>query len=184
MMEDNYKNQRAADITKSTCNTLLFDFGYQSENEVRTYIGLDRNRNLWHDGWVILALASCANLQPDCWPEQSDATRQVGSSLDRLRDVYRDEVSSNMWHWPKAKKRGAEEGNVKYCCDNALVHALEREHRKGTGIGNLECDAFWDFVGQLQSNSEDGLVSVADVYHQVRLHPNTELAFLVLWPTP
>ena len=35
---------------------------------------------------------------------------------------------------------------------------------------------------KLQMNGEDGLVSVADVYPQVRLHPNTELAALVLWP--
>lgn len=49
--------------------------------------------------------------------------------------------------------------------------------------------AFWNFIDMLRSNGDrDGndyhhLASVADVYTQVRLHPNTELAALLLWPT-
>jgi hypothetical protein len=41
--------------------------------------------------------------------------------------------------------------------------------------------AFWKFIEELRSRDKDKLASVADVYKQVRLHPNTELACLVLW---
>ena len=42
--------------------------------------------------------------------------------------------------------------------------------------------AFWDFVETLRSvGSKGGLASVGDVYSQVRLHPNSELAALLAW---
>lgn len=182
MKDDNNElvdNELVVDIVRSTVQTLLSDFGYQNEKECVTYIGLERNRNLWHDGWVALALVSCAQTCPDCWPEGSDAQSQVGLLLDRLREVYTDEESGTMWHWPTAQKPGKKNGNVRYAGDNALWYAICRGWRQGS---NDTYHSFWDFVHELQSNGEDGLVSVADVYPQVRLHPNTELAFLVLWP--
>ena len=176
MMKD---DDSIIDVVRSTCQSLLSDFGYQSEKESVTYIGLERNRNLWHDGWVALALVSCAKTHPDCFPEKLRARQQVGSLLERLRDVYFDGGSGTMWHWPKAQKSGHESGNVRYCGDNALWYAISRARRQHSGGDTY--NSFWDFVRELQSNSEDGLVSVADVYPQVRLHPSTELACLVLW---
>ena len=42
--------------------------------------------------------------------------------------------------------------------------------------------AFWDFVETLRSGgNKGGLASVGDVYPQVRLHPNSELAALLAW---
>ncbi|KAL7534467.1 hypothetical protein ACHAXR_006753 [Thalassiosira sp. AJA248-18] len=171
------KDDDVADIIRSTCQTLLSEFGYQTENEIVTYIGLDRNRNLWHDGWVALALASCTRMHPATI--NSDAQEQVGLLIDRLQEVYCDEESGTMWHWANAKKPGHDGGNVRYCGDNALWYAICREW--GQGPSNNMYHSFWNFVHELQSNSKDGLVSVADVYHQVRLHPNTELAFLISW---
>jgi hypothetical protein len=103
----------------------------------------------------------------------------VGSLIDDLWTVYGDEDSGIMWHWTKAKKVGHEDGNVRYCGDNALWYALCRAARRDSHDAYRP---FWDFVHELQANDKDGLVSVADVYDQVRLHPNTELASLVLWP--
>ena len=175
MMEDG--NESVGIIIRSTCQALLFDFNYQDETSV-TYLSLDRNRNLWHDGWVALALVSCAQKCPNCWPVNSDQQLQVALLLDRLREIYFDEESGTMWHWTKTTKRGHEEGNVHYCGDNALWYAICKEWQQGSN----DTHSFWGFVHELQSNSEDGLVSVADMYSQVRLHPNTELAFLALLP--
>ncbi|KAL7527291.1 hypothetical protein ACHAWF_002124 [Thalassiosira exigua] len=170
------------EIIRSTCRTLLFDFGYQSEKENVSYIGLNRNRNLWHDGWAALALASCAQACPNCFPEKIDAEREVESMLGQLQEIYLDEDSGTMWHWPKAQKSGHESGNVRYCGDNSLWYAISRAWQRGANDSDGAHNSFWDFVHELQSNSDDGLVSVADVYPQVRLHPNTELVCLLLWP--
>ena len=150
-----------------------------SEKESVTYVGLERNRNLWHDGWVALALVSCAKTYPDCFPEKLRARQQVGLLLDQLREVYFDEGTGTMWHWPKSQKTGHESGYVRHCGDNALWYAISRARRQHSDGDTY--NSFWDFVHELESNSEDGLVSVADVYPQVRLHPNTELACLALW---
>ena len=170
MMEDGYDNGLVGNIIQSTCQSLLSDFGYQDDNSV-TYIGLDRNRNLWHDGWVGLALVSCAKKCSHCWPLGSTPLHQVGLLVDRLRNEYEDERGT-MWHWTTSKKPGHDHGNVRYCGDNALWYAICREWQQNS---NKRYNSFWTFVHNLQSKSNDGLVSVADVYPQVRLHPNTEL---------
>lgn len=88
---------------------------------------------------------------------------------------------------------------MRYCRDNALAYAIRRKMRcksttHKTGSDNDEDveeddddDVFWSFIGMLRSEnkSDDNkyhLASVADVYKQVRLHPNTELAALLVWP--
>ena len=40
---------------------------------------------------------------------------------------------------------------------------------------------FWDFVGSLRGADAGGLACVGDAYPHVRLHPNSELAALLVW---
>ena len=64
------------------------------------------------------------------------------------------------------------------CGDNVLAYAI----RRNLQLDNGDDDAFWSFVDLLRSKNNHQLASVADVYPQVRLHPNTELAALLVWP--
>jgi len=118
---------------------LLSDFGYQNDKESVSYIGLKRNQNLWHDGWVALALVSCAQIHSDFFQMKMNEKWQVGLLLDRLQDVYRDEKSGTMWHWKKSQMTGQENDNVHYCGDNAdrapVVALMRTSH--SIHFGNL-----------------------------------------------
>jgi hypothetical protein len=83
-----------------------------------------------------------------------------------------------VWHWPKSLKQSAADGNVRYCGDNALLYAITR-NLNDEGLDSL--GGFWDFIEELRSHDGEGLASVADEYTQIRLHPNSELASLLLW---
>jgi len=130
---------------------------------------------------------------------QSVTEDQVKSLLTQLLGVY-GSADGTVWHWAVEGRR--QEDNVRYCGDNALLHAICAElqwapeamgGRGGGGGGEPPSrtrerinfkktqKAFWDFVGELRARDADGLVSVADVYSQVRLHPNSELAALLVW---
>jgi hypothetical protein len=182
-------------IVQMTCQNLLAPtnttggFGYGTVATARAYIGLDRNRNFWHDGWILLAI-SCARKY--LWPsDSSHGETQLQAMMQGLLNLYghndnKGNTSSTssttlfdgtIWHWPKLLKD--DESNVRYCGDNALLYAISRticsEDERTT-------EGFWKFIGELRDKNDDGLASVADAYPQVRLHPNTELAALLLWP--
>lgn len=167
------------DIIQRSCNTLLNCFGYEDEESIRTYLGLDRNRNFWHDGWSMLALTMA---RQHSWlnnPTQCEQELQLLFSklLQRYGHVdSNDDFDGTVWHWPHASKSNAD--NERYCGDNALLYAICRN----SSPTQWNKGGFWDFVDLLRSREEDGLASVADVYEQVRLHPNTELAALLVWP--
>ncbi len=121
---------------------------------------------------------------------------QVKSLLTQLFGVYGD-ADGTVWHWAMTGRRPEE--NVRYCGDNALFHAIcselqwAPEPKRSSVAGEAPSrtqekinfkkaqKAFWDFVGGLRSRDVDGLASVGDVYPQVRLHPNSELAALLIW---
>ena len=173
-------------IIQRSCSELLDSFGYAQEDNVRTYIGLDRNRNFWHDGWVVLALISARQY---AWPTD-DAYNPHGENelrdlLDRLICRYghrnaQHDFDGTVWHWPVAQK--AKDENVRYCGDNVMLYAITRRLDWAPGGLAEYQSGFWDLVAELRSREDDGLASVADVYKQVRLHPNTELAALLVWP--
>jgi hypothetical protein len=150
----------------------------------RSYIGLARRRNMWHDGWVALALLRAGAQEAE-----------VKSLLTQLVGIY-GAPDGTMFHWGVEERR--REDNVRYCGDNALFYAICSDlmwapaaEGKETGdetsaiqhkINHKKSQkAFWDFVDELREGDEDGLASVGDVYKQVRLHPNSELAALLLW---
>jgi hypothetical protein len=168
-------------LATSTCQFLLnaSGFGYENFPAATTYIGLERNRNFWHDGWVLLALISAPKFLS---PIDSNA---VMPAWEGLIQKYGHCSSSGgadstfdgtLWHWDPRFKDDA--FNVRYCGDNALAYAIQRKlvHQP------IEDDAgFSELLDQLLDGSR-GLAAVADVYPQVRLHPNTELAALLVWP--
>jgi hypothetical protein len=153
---------------------------------------LDRGRNFWHDAWVALALVRARRVAGT----GAVGEDQVKSLLSQLFGVYGD-ADGTVWHWAVEGRRPEE--NVRYCGDNALFHAIcselqwapEPEGSRVAGEAPSRTQekinfkkaqkAFWDFVGGLRSRDEDGLASVGDVYPQVRLHPNSELAALLIW---
>ena len=203
-------NQRAAmvDLVRTTCADILspeggFGYGGDDITNAKSYLGLDRNRNFWHDGWTFLALLKARDY---AWPVSDSETEtdpsaatggsnggeaQLKSMWKGLEEMYdcsdSDGIATGtIWHWPKELKGGDNDGddsatsnnNVRYCGDNALAHAIRRN------LDNTESreDGFWNFIAGLTIGHEAGLSSVADVYPQVRLHPNTELSALLVWP--
>lgn len=193
--DDKEEYDRIQHIIRLTCQGLIADgiFGYcsRNENETRSYIGLDRNRNFWHDGWVMLALACAARQEVWYWPSLKPqfGDKQLQCLFDRLTDRYghledTDEYAQcdTVWHWARSMKPDEGSGNVRYCGDNALLYAIMQnlDTTPVEGVDFCETD-FWNFIEELRSRDKDGLASVADVYKQVRLHPNTELACLLLW---
>ena len=123
--------------------------------------------------------------------------RELRSLLTQLVGVYGG-PDGTVWHWALEQKGPAD--NVRYCGDNALLHAICAElewapEPRGAGRRDGEPPsptqerinlkkqqrAFWEFVDELRSRDKDALASVGDVYEQVRLHPNSELAALLVW---
>ena len=47
---------------------------------------------------------------------------------------------------------------------------------------DTDVDEFWSIIASLREGHDGGLASVADAYTQVRLHPNSELSALLVWP--
>ena len=181
-------------IIQTTCKGILNDFGYSDLSNARTYLGINRNRNFWHEGWIILAL-SCA--QEYVWPmdTREGHIQLLWNGIEKLYTTSstsidgegNDDVDYTVYHWPISEKDI--NSNVRYCGDNTLAYAIRRSLRYDTANSDDKDIAFWRFIDLLRSNGDrDGhnyhhLASVADVYTQVRLHPNTELAALLLWPT-
>ena len=180
-------------IIKTTCKGILNDFGYNELSTARTYLGINRNRNFWHEGWAILAL-SCAHEY--VWPMDTreghlqllwNGIEKLYTTSSSIDGEGNNDVGYTIYHWPISEKDV--KLNVRYCGDNTLAYAIRRSMRYETANGNEKDAAFWRFIDMLRSNgNRDGhdfhhLASVADVYTQVRLHPNTELAALLLWPT-
>ena len=223
-----YKVDYIEDIIRATCKQLLSTsasssiaghgvggFGYENLSSATTYIGLKRNRNFWHDGWVLLALIQAYDylhrLEYDLEGYDTNAV-VVGDKLsfELLQSLYTDMTQryghqsgdgtgdeafdGTVWHWSPAERDDA--SNVRYCGDNVLFYAIRhrleakwrRLSRNDNGktheLDSYGCgdDGFWDLLAILRSKSEIGLSSVADVYPQVRLHPNSELAALLVWP--
>jgi hypothetical protein len=165
------------EIVQQTCRKgILEDFGFQNLDAARTYMYLDRNRNFWHEGWTALALVQAREY---IWPDEDDhgASRLEAlwqGVLARYECLTKGESDGTIWHWATADKEPSK--NVRYCGDNALAFSIRRN------LGLSDEGGFWDFIETLRKDNEKELASVADVYPQVRLHPNTELAALVLWP--
>jgi len=95
--------------------------------------------------------------------------------LKQLVDRYghlssNDEFDGTVWHWPKSLK--SNDDNVRCCGDNVLLYAITRSLEWAPGGLAEYHSGFWDFVDLLTSRENDGLASMADVYKQVRLHPN------------
>ena len=168
------------DLIQTTCSEILSPngFGYGDIKEAMSYLGLDRNRNFWHDGWTFLSLIKAREY---LWPlDTNHGEAQLNSIWEGLNDMYGNS-DETVWHWERALKNDS--SNVRYCGDNALAHAIKRNLNYGRHDiqGNKE-DEFWSFIGNLRKGHDGGLASVADVYTQVRLHPNTELSALLVWP--
>lgn len=166
------------DLVQQTCQKgILEDFGFQNLDRARTYINLDRNRNFWHEGYAMLALVQAREYI--IWQDGSGDDLHGASQLEDLwqglLDRYGDS-SSTIWHWATAGKEPST--NVRYCGDNALAFCIRRQ----LGLPDEEGVGFWNFIKTLRKDNEKELSAVADAYPQVRLHPNTELAALVLWP--
>jgi hypothetical protein len=165
------------DIVQHTCRKgILEDFRFQNLDAARTYMHLDRNRNFWHEGWAAVALVQAREY---IWPDDDDhGASQLEALcqgvLARYEHLTEGESDGMIWHWATADKEPSQ--NVRYCGDNALAFSIRRN------LGLSDEGGFWDFIKTLRKDNEKGLSSVADVYPQVRLHPNTELAALVLWP--
>lgn len=186
----NDERERIVQIIEATCKELLDldGFGYNNLSNSRTYLGIDRNRNFWHEGLVFLALASAAQDCNNIWPMD---TREgyLHTLWNDLMKRYNAE--DGIWHWPISEKDIKSKNNVRYCGDNALCYAIRRkllgqrrrESEKEDEAESKDEIAFWTFVNILRKDNMYQLASVADVYPQVRLHPNTELAAFLVWPT-
>jgi len=182
--------ERLIGIIQTTCRQILCPtngFGYENIREAKNYLGLDRNRNFWHDGWTFLALIKARQY---IWPlDTNHGEVQLVAMWNTLVDMYQvtssgsvDCCDGTFWHWPREMKD--ELSNVRYCGDNSLAFAIRRNlafsgSRSDTRDGEEE---FWRFIDGLRQGDSRGLASVADAYPQVRLHPNTELAALLVWP--
>eukprot|EP00560_Eucampia_antarctica_P005798 CAMPEP_0197837404 /NCGR_PEP_ID=MMETSP1437-20131217/32050_1 /TAXON_ID=49252 ORGANISM="Eucampia antarctica, Strain CCMP1452" /NCGR_SAMPLE_ID=MMETSP1437 /ASSEMBLY_ACC=CAM_ASM_001096 /LENGTH=432 /DNA_ID=CAMNT_0043444421 /DNA_START=559 /DNA_END=1857 /DNA_ORIENTATION=- len=176
----NTKRTMLIELIQTTCFEILSPngFGYGNIKEAKSYVGLDRNRNFWHDGWTFLSLIKASEY---LWPlDTNHGEAQLDSIWQGLTDMYGNN-DGTVWHWERALKNDS--SNVRYCGDNALAHAIERNLKLGRhNTQNMEGDGFWKFIASLREGHGDGLASVADVYTQVRLHPNTELSALLVWP--
>ena len=182
--------ENIAHIIQTTCKGILNDFGYNDSSNAKTYLGINRNRNFWHEGWAILALSYAREY---VWPmdTREGHLQLLWNGIEKLYTTSygkgNDDVDYTIYHWPISEKDI--KSNVRYCGDNSLAYAIRRSTRYETATGDAKDSAFWRFIDMLRSNgNRDGhdyhnLASVADVYTQVRLHPNTELAALLLWPT-
>lgn len=174
---DNTSFASVRNLVQKTCRDgILNDFGFQNLDGSQTYINLNRNRNFWHEGWAMLALVQAREYT---WPNGNDDDLHGASQLEELwqglLDRYGDS-SGTIWHWATADKEPSH--NVRYCGDNALAFCIGRN----LSLPDEEGGGFWNFIETLRKDNEKGLSSVADAYPQVRLHPNTELAALLLWP--
>jgi hypothetical protein len=162
-------------LVTSTCQFLLDanGFGYGEFSVATTYIGLERNRNFWHDGWVLLALISARKYLR---PIDSNGVEWEGLIQKYGHCSWSDSLfDGTVWHWDPRFKDDA--SNVRYCGDNALAYAIAQKLVPQP----MDDDGFSKLLDQLLDDSR-GLSSVADAYPQVRLHPNTELAALLVWP--
>ena len=223
-----YKGEYIQDIIRTTYKQLLSKsasssiaglgvggFGYENLSSATTYIGLKRNRNFWHDGWVLLSLIQAYDYLQRLEYNLEDCITNVSLDGDKLsfevlQILYTDMINryghhsgdgtvdesfdGTVWHWSPAERDDA--SNVRYCGDNVLFYAIRHRlealwrrlsRNANTNIQELDSrgcgdDGFWDFIATLRTESEIGLSSVADVYPQVRLHPNSELAALLVWP--
>jgi len=98
---DSAEYEHILNVIQSTCAELLTSFGYGNEEYIRTYIGLDRNRNFWHDGWVILALSAARHC---VWPDVvNHGEEELQLLLNQLVDRYghlssNDEFDGTVWH--------------------------------------------------------------------------------------
>ena len=247
--DDDDEKDRMVQLIQTTCEVLLRTtkqdtaenkeeddgFAYSDIQHSKTYLGLDRNRNFWHEGWVMLALVSAKDyLQNEYFHDEDEDPVDADSLLDVLWEGLLDRYTtnnttstssssssshaiettddlaapspsvgsennannSNIWHWPISQK-GTEQ-NVRYCGDNALAYAIRRTmrySRRDSNNDNEEDDddddddtVFWTFIETLRrsasatSSSDTNLVSVADAYPEIKLHPNTELMALLVWP--
>ena len=182
--------ERLIGIIQTTCRQILCPtngFGYENIREAKNYLGLDRNRNFWHDGWTFLALIKARQY---LWPlDTNHGEVELDAMWNTLVDMYRFTSSGSagccdgtLWHWPREMKD--ELSNVRYCGDNSLAFAIRRNlalSGSSSDAGDGE-EEFWRFIDSLRQGDARGLASVADAYPQVRLHPNTELAALLVWP--
>jgi hypothetical protein len=173
-------------LATSTCQFLLDTngFGYGNFLAATTYIGLERNRNFWHDGWVLLALISAQKYLAPIASNGVELQLQTMPIWKGLIQKYGHGSSSGagdssfdgtVWHWDPRLKDDA--SNVLYCGDNTLAYAIQRKLVSQP----MDDDGFSKLLDQLLDENR-GLSSVADAYPQVRLHPNTELAALLVWP--
>jgi len=207
--DDDEEIRQIQSTVQATCHQLLSTinngFGYENVTTAKSYLGLERNRNFWHDGWVLLALIQAQDYYT--WPPNNDDEANHGKChrlqmWQGLIDLYGHDDSvwktpepspsspssvapttgssfdGTIWHWPTHLKPPS--NNVRYCGDNALAFAICR----GMSIQvPVEEGQFWDFVAMLQEQGHrTPLVSVADAYPDPRLHPNTELCALLVWP--
>ena len=173
------------DLIQTTCFEILSPngFGYGNVDKAKSYLGLNRNRNFWHDGWTFLSLIEARQY---LWPSDTNYGEAVLASIQKdLNDMYgcgkKGESDGTVWHWPRDLK--PDSSNVRYCGDNALAFRIRHNLMiESSGTIGTKDDEFWRFVTSLR-NGHDSLSSVADVYPQVRLHPNTELSALLVWPS-
>eukprot|EP00751_Fragilariopsis_kerguelensis_P020797 CAMPEP_0170894390 /NCGR_PEP_ID=MMETSP0734-20130129/43142_1 /TAXON_ID=186038 /ORGANISM="Fragilariopsis kerguelensis, Strain L26-C5" /LENGTH=395 /DNA_ID=CAMNT_0011285375 /DNA_START=341 /DNA_END=1528 /DNA_ORIENTATION=+ len=199
------ERNRIINIIQTTCKDLLNDkggFGYNNLSNARTYLGVRRNRNFWHEGWVVLALISASEY---IWPMDSQEghlkilwnslmkrytnSTAITSATNIGQDYDNVNTTSGIGIY---LKKMLNKSNVRYCGDNALANAIHRimigtKLLTGEDENDDYDDTFWSFIEMLRSNNKSSnnkfqLASVADVYSQVRLHPNTELASLLVWP--
>jgi hypothetical protein len=168
-------------LIQTTCSVILSPngFGYGNVQEAKNYLGLDRNRNFWHDGWTVLSLVKARKY---LWPSDTNYGEiQLDSIWQALIDMYGTGSDGTVWHWPKEQKNDS--SNVRYCGDNSLAHAIKRNLMLGKNDAlDTDVDEFWSFIASLREGHDGGLASVADAYTQVRLHPNSELSALLVWP--
>ena len=201
LLDDNKKNtnthnnederDRIIHLIETSCKVLLDEedgFGYNNLQNAQTYLGMKRNQNFWHEGWVMLALSSARDYI-NIWPmdARDGHLKMIWSGLmERYTATDGNTRGGTIWHWPLSQK-DVNSGNVRYCGDNVLAFAIRRSLRISPPDSDGDEDdndvAFWKFIEELRSpNNPYQLASVADAYKQVRLHPNTELAALLVWP--
>lgn len=192
--KNSIEREHIVHIIQTTCKEILNDFRYNDLSKARTYLGINRNRNFWHEGWTILAL-SCAREYVWSMDTREGHIQLLWNGIEQFYTTSstgidgegNDDVDYTIYHWPISEKEV--KANVRYCGDNTLAYAIRRSIRYETANSDGKDTAFWRFIDMLRSNGDrDGhdyhhLASVADVYTQVRLHPNNELAALLLWPT-
>jgi hypothetical protein len=158
-------DQDIESILHLTCKDLLSTtgFGYGEDEKTRSYMGLNRNRNFWHDGWVMLAL-TCARHYISSSPQELQSLWKRLLALYGHLDPMTLAPDGTVWHWPTSLKQSAADGNVRFCGDNALLYAITR-NLNAEGLDSQ--DGFWDFIEVLRSRDEEGLACVADEYERL-----------------